>query len=193
MTGKRKQRRSGTLHIIGGLLITSAILRIMDGTGQAMAESEPVTDTPMQQTETFAEAEEPDINTLLGALKAREIALNRREAELNARIEALDVIEAEVAEQLIALEDAEQTLRATIALADAAAETDLGRLTTVYENMKPKDAAALFEEMAPDFAAGFVGMMRPESAALIMTLLEPQTAHAISVVLAGRNAGVPTQ
>ena len=193
MTRERRQKRGKTLHIIGGLLITSAILRVMDGTGQAMAEEEPGIATPT--TETLAEMtpEEPDIDTLLGALKMRESALDTREAELNARIEVLGVIEAEVDEQLAALEAAEQALRATIALADAAAETDLGRLTTVYENMKPKDAAALFEEMAPEFAAGFVGMMRAEPAAMIMTQLEPQTAHAISVVLAGRNAGVPTQ
>lgn len=194
MNVKRSQKRRGTLHIIGGLLITSAILRVMDGTGQAFAQAESAAEN--SGTESPAEMEDsgaPDINTLMGAIKSREIALDARETELNKRLEALGVVEAEVAEQLVALEDAEIALRATIALADAAAETDLGRLTTVYENMKPKDAAALFEEMAPDFAAGFLGMMRPEPAALIMSLLEPQTAHAISVVLAGRNAGVPTQ
>jgi flagellar motility protein MotE (MotC chaperone) len=193
MIARRKQKRSSTLHIIGGLLITSAIFRMLDGTGQAMAEAEALTSDQMTETAAMPVEEDPDIDTLLGAIKAREMNLDAREAELAARIEALDIVEAEVAEQLIALEDAEQALRETIALADAAAETDLGRLTTVYENMKPKDAAALFEEMAPEFSAGFLGMMNPEPAALIMSLLEPQTAHAISVVLAGRNVGVPTQ
>lgn len=193
MTRSTRRRKSGTLSVIAGLLITSAMLRLMDGSGQAFAEGDPPpADTQMAQAEPQPE-EAPDVNTLLGALQEREARLAEREAAFAARMQALAITEAEVAEQLMALEAAEEALRATIALADAAAETDLGRLTTVYENMKPKDAAALFEEMSPDFAAGFLGMMRPEPAALIMTQLTPQTAHSISVVLAGRNAGVPTQ
>ncbi|NHX27768.1 hypothetical protein HA397_27890, partial [Escherichia coli] len=83
---------------------------------------------------------------------------------------------------------AEDSLRATLTLAETAAESDLARLTAVYENMKPKDAAGLFEQMSPDFAAGFMGMMRPDAAAQIMAALDPATAYSISVVLAGRNA-----
>ena len=107
-------------------------------------------------------------------------------------MEALQNAEAEIAVQLQALQQAEADLTATIALADSAAETDLAQLTTVYENMKPKEAADLFAEMSPPFAAGFLGMMRPDSAAQIMTELEPEVAYSFSVVLAGRNAAVPT-
>lgn len=188
-----KRRRSGTLHIIAGLLITSAILRSMDGSGQAFAQAENTETVATESGPDMIQEASPDISTLLGALQDREARVTQREAELAARFQALDIAEAEVAEQIAALIEAEESLRATIALAEEASETDLGRLTTVYENMKPKDAAALFEEMSPDFAAGFLGMMRPEPAALIMTQLTPQTAHSISVVLAGRNAGVPTQ
>ena len=58
--------------------------------------------------------------------------------------------------------------------------------------MKPKSAAALFEEMNATFAAGFLARMRPEAAAGIMASLSPGAAHRFSVVLAGRNADVPT-
>lgn len=193
MTQKRRKGRYGTLRVVGGLLITSAILRFMDGTGQAYAEGEPAPAMLAEAEAEMASTAEPDVTTLLGALQAREARLEKQESALADRLQALAVTEAEVAEQIAALVAAEDALRSTIALAEEAAQTDLGRLTTVYENMKPKDAAALFEEMSPDFAAGFLGMMRPEPAALIMTQLEPETAHSISVVLAGRNAGVPTQ
>ena len=106
---------------------------------------------------------------------------------------ALRVAEQEVTEKLAALTGAEAALRATLALAETAAESDLSRLATVYENMKPKDAAALFTEMTPEFAAGFLGLMQPEAAAAIMTELEAPVAYSISVMLAGRNALVPTQ
>ena len=81
----------------------------------------------------------------------------------------------------------------TLALADGATEADVARLTTVYEQMKPKESAALFEEMDPTFAAGFLARMRPEAAAGIMAGLSPEAAYTISVVLAGRNGAVPTE
>ena len=92
-----------------------------------------------------------------------------------------------------ALVEAEQKLAGTMALAESAAEDDLGKLTAVYESMKPKDAAALFSEMQPEFAAGFLGRMRPDAAAQVMTGLSPDVAYSISVVMAGRNASAPTE
>ena len=107
-------------------------------------------------------------------------------------MEALRSAEQQIEDKLAALQQAEAALSATIARADTAAETDLAQLTTVYENMKPKEAADLFAQMPPRFAAGFLGMMRPDAAALIMTELDPEIAYSFSVVLAGRNANVPT-
>jgi len=108
-------------------------------------------------------------------------------------MQALRVAESEITEQLAALTEAEENLSALIALSDTAAETDLTRLTTVYENMKPEDAATLFDQMDPSFAAGFIGRMQPAAAAQIMANIEAETAHLISVILAGRNASAPTE
>lgn len=193
MTDAAPKRRAGrgTLHIIAGLLIASGVIRIGVSANSALANSSPeITEvTPAQ--EVFDGPEET--GTLLAALKAREVRLEERETLMSDRMQALRVAEAEIAEKLSQLTEVEAKLSATIALADTAAESDLGRLTVVYENMKPKDAAALFEEMTPDFAAGFLGLMRPEAAALVMTELAPETAYSFSVVLAGRNALVPTE
>ena len=110
-----------------------------------------------------------------------------------ARQSELASAEAEIAIRLEELRVAEEELSKTLSLAERAAETDVSRLTTVYENMKPRDAAALFSTMSPDFAAGFIGRMNAEAAAAILTGLEPDTAYAISVVLAGRNVDVPIE
>ena len=79
----------------------------------------------------------------------------------------------------------------TVAVADQAAEADVARLVTLYESMKPKEAAPVFEAMAPDFAAGFLARMRPDSAAQVLAGLKPETAYAISLLMAGRNANAP--
>ncbi|MEF3048938.1 hypothetical protein V3C85_17155 [Tabrizicola sp. L79] len=93
--------------------------------------------------------------------------------------------------RLAELAAAEASLKATLALADGAAENDLTRLTAVYEAMKPAEAAALFETMAPEFASGFLGRMRPESAAAILSGMQPESAYSLSVLIAGRNALAP--
>ncbi|WP_299047526.1 hypothetical protein [uncultured Tateyamaria sp.] len=141
---------------------------------------------PMPQKEV-----DTDIKPLLDALRAREARVAEREGALAARSKALDVAQAEIERRLAALEATEARLRQTLTIAQTAAEDDLAKLTTVYENMKPKDASALFEAMEPAFAAGFLGRMQPEAAAKILAGLDPQAAYSISAILAGRNARAP--
>ena len=105
----------------------------------------------------------------------------------------MDIAEEEIARQMKALEEAEASLKSTLSIADDAAESDVARLTAVYEQMKPEEAAALFSEMDPQFAAGFLGRMRPDAAAAVMAGLDPADAYSISVILAGRNARAPRQ
>ena len=54
-------------------------------------------------------------------------------------------------------------------MADGAAEKDIARMTTVYEAMKPAEAAQIFERMDVAFAAGLLARMRPEAAANVLT------------------------
>lgn len=188
MTQPRRKQR-GVLHVVSGLLVVSALLRITVGAEEAFANSP--TESLSEDTE-LAETKSP-VEDILAALQAREDRLAVREAQIVDRMQALNVAESEVAKQMAALVQAEEALRTTIALAENASETDLSRLTVVYENMAPKDAAALFEQMPPEFAAGFLAMMEPPAAAKVMAGLLPETAYSFSVVLAGRNALVPRQ
>lgn len=188
MTPRRRSGR-GTLHIIAALLVTSALVRGI-ATGTPVIAQE-MTETPAPAITPAAPEMAPD--ALLAALQEREVRLIARENQLADRIQAIRLAESEIAEQLAALKEAEAALRETLALAESAASDDLARLATVYENMKPRDAANLFAEMTPGFAAGFLGLMDPTAAAAVMTELEPSVAHTFSVMLAGRNAAVPTQ
>ncbi|SMX26289.1 hypothetical protein TRP8649_00362 [Pelagimonas phthalicica] len=201
---KRPQRKAkGALSAIGALLLASAILRVGIGAGEAFAREggedvheEPVkkmadTYTPAPATPTTIPDEE--IMPLLKAMNEREARIAKREENVAVRMKALAAAEQEIDRKLAALEDAEERLRATMSLAQTAAEDDITRLTSVYANMKPKQAAALFEEMDPEFSAGFLARMKPDVAAAIMAGLSPNAAYTISVVLAGRNARVPKE
>ena len=191
MSARRKSSRKGrgALLIIAALFLGSAVLRIVDD-GAAIA-----LDLASETTEPAAPAlceAAPDVEALLDAIRAREERAATQERSLTDRTRALEIAEAAVDGKLAELRAAEESLASTMTQSETAAEDDLARLTAVYENMKPKEAATLFAAMDPNFAAGFLGRMRPDSAAQVMAGLEPATAYSISVILAGRNARAPT-
>ena len=196
---RSKPRRSarkpgrGVLTIIAGMLIASGMIRLGGEAGLAFATEQDAVVAQSEETEAATCDPETGNAALLEAFQTREMRVSEREIQVEDRLQALRVAEAEIEEKLAQLQAAEAALSDTITVADTAAEDDLGQLTSVYENMKPQDAAALFETMDSDFSAGFIGRMRPEIAAAIMTNLAPETAYAISAILAGRNANVPTE
>lgn len=189
----KRRRRLGVLGLLALMLAGSGVIRLGSGAGEAIA------------SVTKAEAADPAVESaalptcptpplaLVEALTLREGRLAIREAAVEDRLAALDLAEAAVTARLAALQDAEARLSATIAQADGAAEDDLSRLTTVYETMRPKDAAQLFAAMDPEFAAGFLGRMRPDSSAAILAGMDAEAAYAVSAILAGRNARAPTE
>lgn len=184
----------GALLVIALLFGLSAVIRLGLGTGQAIAKEVAAFQSAPELSDTPMVCKNSDeIEEIIAALSVREDFLTNQERELGELKQTLAIAEKQVRENLLALVAAEQKLSATIAISETAAENDLARLTSVYENMKPKQAAILFEEMSPDFAAGFVGRMRPDAAAEIMAGLTPQAAYTISVILAGRNALAPTE
>ena len=196
---KMEKARRGTLMLLALFLMGSAVVRIALEAAPAIARE--VAEIKAGENDEAApsapgRASGPDsaeMQAMLTAFKKREANLAEREAELEDRMRALEIADEAIDKKLQDLQHAEQKLLATLALADGAAEQDVTKLTTVYEQMKPKDAAALFEEMDPTFAAGFLARMKPEAAAGVMAGLSPEAAYTISVVLAGRNGEVPKE
>lgn len=195
---KSAKAKRGTLMLLAVFLIGSALVRIGLEAGPAIAREVAAMKSHEEDTHAPAgtHAATPDsaeMQAMLAAFKKREEMLDEREAEIEDRMKALDIADQAIQKKLADLQQAEQKLLSTLALADGAAEADVTRLTTVYEQMKPKDAAALFETMDPTFAAGFLARMKPEAAAGVMAGLSPEAAYTISVVLAGRNGEVPKE
>ncbi|MCV2881815.1 MotE family protein [Actibacterium sp. XHP0104] len=186
---RRKQTGRGVLFVIAALLAASGLVRLGGPAGHAIAREVSNRGVDNVPPPLACDPASPEISdAILAELIDREKRVDETETRQRETEHTLRVARAEIEERLTDMRAAEESLRATMALAETAAESDLARLTAVYENMKPKDAAGLFEQMSPDFAAGFMGMMRPDAAAQIMAALDPATAYSISVVLAGRNA-----
>ncbi len=191
MTREQTDRRpkGGVLAVISLLMIGSAAIRLGLEAGPALAK----TPEPSAPRVNQVQEDLPGARVLLTELLRREEALKQRESTALDKEKALDIVGQAIEVRLIALQEAEEALRATLAIAEKAAETDLTRLTDVYQSMKPKDAAALFETMDPGFAAGFLSRMPPDAAAGVLAGLSPEAAYTISVIMAGRNAAAPQE
>lgn len=197
--------RPRTLPVLAALLAVAAGLKAVSGISGAMAQIPSPQPAALQTAApprmgdpgpggtvgTTSDMAPDMISDLVLELRRREQALEARLADISAREAALGDAEQRILAQIAALEAAERDLAATMALADTAAETDLQRLTAVFEAMRPEQAAQVVAEMAPEFAAGLVGRLRPETAAAILAGLEPRLAYGLSAILAGRNATVP--
>lgn len=131
------------------------------------------------------------LHAAIAEVEALHQDLDARAATLAAREAAVQLAQTLVEARLAELAEAETRLTALIAVSDAAAETDLDRLTRVYETMPPDTAAILFERMPPSFAAGFLARMTPAASAALMAALSPEQGYAVSVVLATRNSSAP--
>jgi flagellar motility protein MotE (MotC chaperone) len=188
---KRRAGR-GALVIIALMFVTSGVLRIGGKLGTAYAENATDAghgDPPAPAAAPVACPIPPA--ALAASLSEREGRLAAQEAAIADRQAALALADQAITARLEEMRVTEENLRKTLALADGAAEADIGKLVAIYEGMKPKDAARLFDAMEADFAAGFLGRMRPDSAAMVLAGMQAEKAYAISAILAGRNAGVP--
>lgn len=179
--------RRGMLPALACIFAVAAILRFGDGMGTIFAFASAQNSAADGSSCT---ADEGTLS-LMNALRQRERKVIDQEGVIADRMRALELADKRVQERLAALAAAEKELSETVTIADKAAEQDVARLVTVYETMKPKEAAPLFGAMSPEFASGFLGRMKPEAAAAIFANLDPETAYAISVIVAGRNAGAP--
>ena len=187
---RRMRGGRGALVILALFLASSGALRIGAGVGQALANApEPAEAPPVLAA---GSCSEPPL-ALAQALQARDAEVTARSVALEDRLAALALAEEAIVLRLAEMQTAEDQLKATLSIADGAAEKDLARLTAVYEVMKPADAARIFATMAPEFAAGFLGRMRPESAAAVMAGMVPDQAYSISVLIAGSNALAPKE
>ena len=193
-TGKRGQsvrrrRRVGILLTLGVIFLGSAVLRL----GQI---GSPFDARPAIAFGTGAVADglagpTAPVRAALDEVDRLRQDLAEREAAIAERERALEAAQILIEDRIAVLSATEDRLTRLMALSDTAAETDIDRLTRVYETMEPDAAAPLFAQMEPSFAAGFLSRMSPAASAALMSELEPQTAYAISVVLATRNAGAP--
>lgn len=189
MNGREKQRIS-PLSIVVGVLIAAVIMKLNSQNLAVYAQDE-ITADDRAATVLELPFSATGLERILDAFRVREADLTAAEAQLDQRRASLVQAQRDIESRISELQQIEKSLEATLALSNIGAEDDINQLASVYENMKPEDAAKVFSIMTPNFAAGFLGRMQPDAAAAILADLDPEVGHTISVVFAGRNAKDP--
>lgn len=135
--------------------------------------------------------EEPSERALLDALGKRREAIEARNVELDLRENLLKAAEKRMEDRLAELARLEE------ALADAdrrRAEQEgsrLKELVTLYEGMKPKEAARIFEKLDPQVLLEVSSRMKSRQLAVVMGLMSPDAAQKLTVSLARREVAPP--
>jgi flagellar motility protein MotE (MotC chaperone) len=130
---------------------------------------------------------------LLRQLAKRRDELDKRERELVDREALLKATEQRIAEQVKQMQALKAEYEALKAQRDGAAEASIRRLVTVYEAMKPEEAARIFETMEGTVLLDVVTRMGERRLAPILAQMTPAKAQALTIAMAHRKATLPAQ
>jgi flagellar motility protein MotE (MotC chaperone) len=88
--------------------------------------------------------------------------------------------------KLAEMKETEQRISAVTQQKDSAQAAQFKGLVTMYENMKPRDAAKIFDRMEPNVLIDIASKIDPRHMADIMAQMTPDTAQRLTVELASK-------
>jgi flagellar motility protein MotE (MotC chaperone) len=97
----------------------------------------------------------------------------------------LEISDRRVREQVAKLKLIKNEIIESAQLADSSIAKENKRLISIYEKMKPKDAANIFNEMQPNIAAELLRTMKEDQSSQILSKMNPKNAHDVTLSLAG--------
>jgi len=134
----------------------------------------------------------PEIDVLRQLAKRRD-ELDARAKALGDREALLKATEQKIAEQVKQMQQMKAEYEQAKAARDDAAEASLRRLVTIYESMKPEEAARIFETMEGAVLLDVVTRMGERRLAPILAQMSPAKAQALTIAMANRRAVLPPQ
>jgi flagellar motility protein MotE (MotC chaperone) len=124
-------------------------------------------------------------------------SLNQRRQELEARARELDVrenllaaTEKRIQARLAEIKEAEARINATVHKKDEAEAARFKGLVSMYENMKPKDAAKIFDRLDMRVLLELSAQINPRRMSDILALMSPEVAERLTGEIAARSGAV---
>ncbi len=121
---------------------------------------------------------------LLESLAARREELEARARELDMREKVLSATEQRVDENIAELKRLQASVEKLIGQFDEREEARIKSLVTIYEKMRPKDAARIFNELDMTTSLAVLKRMREGKAAAIIARMSAEKAMAVTNDLA---------
>jgi flagellar motility protein MotE (MotC chaperone) len=131
-----------------------------------------------------AEAIPASETAILERLAARRNELETREAELDMRMALVEAAEKRIEERTAVLEALEARINAMVDEKRTLEESQFVAVVSMYETMKPKDAAAIFDQLDMSVLLRVARAMNPRKMAPILAKMNPSRAQELTAGLA---------
>lgn len=129
---------------------------------------------------------------VLESLGKRRESLQQQEGQLDLREKLLQATEERIEKRVEELKKLEERIEAAVEEKKQQEENEIAGLVTMYENMKPKDAARIFDRLSLPILLKVVRQMKPRKMADILARMSPEAAERLTVAIAS-NASAPVQ
>ena len=150
--------------------------------GDAIAMERDENGNPVEiEGNTMAAGSEADV---LQRLAERREVLDERASELEMRLALVEAAERRIAERTAALEVLEARINAMVDEKRSLEEAQFTALVSMYETMKPKDAAAIFDQLDPNVLLRVARAINPRKMGPIMAKMTPMKAMELTSGLA---------
>ncbi|GAA6154737.1 hypothetical protein [Pyruvatibacter sp.] len=203
-----RMRLLPAVMIGAALLLTLKVTALVTGSSPLVpaveaASSEPEEETTEAVEEAAAEEDEnarPAVNLaarpgpvsrqsddVLEALAQRRKALDARQNEVAMREKLLAAAEARIDDKIVELKELKAKIDEVFKTEESKGDAKFKSLVKVYENMKPKDAAAVFEQLDMTVLLELLDRMNERKLAAVLAAMDPARAQAVTVALATEN------
>jgi flagellar motility protein MotE (MotC chaperone) len=132
-------------------------------------------------------APSPGERTVLESLNQRRQELEARARDLDMRESLLAAAEKRIEARLGELKDVEARLNAGARKHDDMEAAQFKGLVTMYENMRPKDAAKIFDRLDLKIQVDLVAQMNPRKMSDILGQMSPEAAERLTTEIARRS------
>ncbi|WP_289035883.1 hypothetical protein [uncultured Roseibium sp.] len=165
-----------------------------EGEIEPAEEESPATDGPPPLPDSLEIGGSAAERAVLESLGKRRQTLEKQEGQLDLREKLLQATEERIQKRVDELKQLEQRIEGVVEEKRKQEESEIAGLVTMYENMKPKDAARIFDRLSLPILLKVVRQMKPRKMADVLSKMSPEAAEKLTVAIAsGASNPQPTQ
>ena len=133
----------------------------------------------------------PGERAVLERLQTRRQELDTRSREMEMRENLLKAAEKRLEDKVTELKDAEGRVNTAMGTRDKVGAERFKGIVSMYENMKPKDAARIFDRLDMKILVEVSTQIKPQKMSEILAQMTPDNAERLTVELANRASAKP--